>query len=449
MNELVNEHGALADLLGREGRALAISLPHEAIATTREFQAAMQDLGLEGQIFVAHKATDRTSLVHQLVRETGVGVDVASLGELEACLARGSKPEAIIVTGPKSTALLARAVEAGVRTIVIDSLGELERLIALQADAYPDVLLRLTRSVLNRPGVTRLSRFGLDQPAYEAALALLETTPHITLRGVAFHLDTKAIDEKIYATHRALDMLAALPGRGFDQATVLDIGGGFGHSYGLTRERIDAFDAEFKQALRVGALDTYQSMSYGLTKRPDGRIVGDYATIDIPEFPVGPARLSAMFSSLGDGQSLAERVNDLLVELWCEPGSALFSEAGVVASEIIDVSERDGRLAVVTNLHNGQVLFDRNEVIAPPIHVPARQSGTDACRAYLFGHLCMESDVLSYRPMQFDQPPAPGDILLWPHTGAYRMHMSQTRAIMHPEMARYRYENQTFTKEEP
>lgn len=448
MNELVNEHGALADLLAREGRSLAISLPQEALVATREFQAVMQGLGLEGQIFVAHKATDRTSLVHQLVRETGVGVDVASLGELEACLARGSKPEAIIVTGPKSTALLARAVEVGVRAIVIDSLGELERLIALQADAYPDVLLRLTRSVLNRPGVTWQSRFGLDKKAYEAALALLERTPHITLRGLAFHLDTRSIDEKVYAASVALDMLSELPARGFRQADVLDIGGGFGCSYDLTAEDINAFDNELKQQLREQSLATYQTMSYGLKKQSDGRITGNLMGVDIPVFPVGAERLHALFKTVTNGHTLAERANEMLVEVWCEPGRAVFTPAGAVASEVIDVSERDGYVAIVTNIQHGQVLFDGLEVLIDPIHLPAKKTEGGQVGGYLFGHLCMERDILSHRLVQFAQAPRPGDILLWPHTGGYRMHMSQTRAIMHPEMARYRYQNKQFMKDE-
>lgn len=450
MTTLAHERDALAELLAKEGRALAVSLPDEAVAATREFQAVMADTGLDGQVFVAHKATDRTSLVQQLVHETGVGVDVASLGELEACLGHGITPEAMIVTGPKSDALLARAVQCGVRAIVIDSLGELERLIALKADTYPDVLLRLTRSVVNRPGITRMSRFGLDQAAYEAALELLVEIPAIRLRGLAFHIDTKSIDEKVYATSRALDLLGELSERGFDDATVLDIGGGFGHSYGLTPEQLSAFDTGFKATLQRGALNTYQSTTYGLKKLPDGQIVGDYATIDTPVFPVGAERLRTIFTIPYDGTTLSRRAQELLVEVWCEPGSALFSSAGMVVGEIIDVSERDGRMAVVANIQHGQVLFDRNEVLVDPIHLPAtKQSGADECSGYLFGQLCMESDVLSYRPVVFGQPPRAGDILIWLHTGAYRMHMSQTNAIMHPDMARYRYENNTFTKEEP
>ncbi len=449
MIDLVREREMLAGLLAQEGRALAISLPDEAVAATREFQAAMADVCLDGQVFVAHKATDRTSLVRQLASEAGVGVDVASLGELEACLDPGIAPKAIIVTGPKSSALLTRAVQCGVKAIVIDSLGELERLIALKADAYPDVLLRLTRSVLNRAGITRTSRFGFDRVAYEAALELLADTPAIRLRGLAFHIDTKSIDEKVYATGRALDLLEELSERGFNDATVLDIGGGFGHSYGLTPEQLSAFDTEFKAKLQRGALDTYQSMTYGLKKLPDGQIIGDYATIDTPAFPVGAERLRAMFAATYNGISLARRVQELLVEVWCEPGSVLFSSAGMVVSEIIDVSERDGQMAVVVNIQNGQVLFDRNEVLVDPIHLPAtKQSGASGCRGYLFGQLCMESDVLSYRPVAFEQPPQAGDILVWLHTGAYRMHMSQTSAIMHPALARYRYEHKQYIQDE-
>ena len=42
----------------------------------------------------------------------------------------------------------------------------------------------------------------------------------------------------------------------------------------------------------------------------------------------------------------------------------------------------------------------------------------------------------------------PGDLLLWPYTGAYRMHMSQSNAIMHPDLAQYRYEQGQLIKDE-
>ncbi len=434
----------IAALLKSESRALAISLPDEALAETRAFQKALQEHLPNGKLFAAHKATNRTHVVKRLVEELGIGADVASLGELDACLSQGINAEDIILTGPKSDELLAHAVSVHVRAIVVDSLGELERLVALEAQEYPDILLRLSRSILNRPGVKRLSRFGFDKAGYEAALEILRVTPQIRLRGLAFHLDTKSVDEKIHAAHTALGLLAELPDQGFLDASVLDIGGGFGHAYGVTPDEFNTFDTAFRAAVQSETLTTYQAMPYGLKKLPDGQIVGDYTPMDLPGFPAGTKRLQALLTA----DSFAKKADELLVDIWCEPGSALFTEAGIVISEIIDVTPRDGRLDIVTNIHHGQVLFDRNEVLADPIHIPLAPADAAEYTGYLFGVLCMESDILSHRPVEFQQKPHPGDMLLWPHTGAYRMHMSQTNAIMHPDMAKYRYENNQFTKDE-
>ena len=448
MQELVDKSDDMAELMRVERRALAISLPDEAVLATQKFQRELDDLSLAYRIFVVHKATDRTHVVKRLTRELGVGVDVASLGELEAALACGINPADIIVTGPKSTRLLERAVEVRCRAIVIDSLGELERLLVIESTELPEVLLRLSRTMTNMPGITKVGRFGLDMAGYKSALALLRDTHRVTLRGLAFHLDSIDVNEKSYAIKVALGLLSELSLDGFD-ATVLDIGGGYGASYGLSPELVSQFETTIRRDLQENQLDTWQQTAFGFKKQADGSITGNWNGMDIPVSPNGPDRVRALFEANYDGSTLSEQVNERLIEIWCEPGSAIFTNAGVVATEIIDSSERDGVGAVVTNASYMQLQFDGNEVPIDPVFIPrTKDENGDTYAAYIHGQLCMERDVLSRRLMSFSQRPQPGDLLLWPYTGAYRMHMSQSNAIMHPDLARYRYEQGKLIKDE-
>ena len=91
-----------------------------------------------------------TTKIAQWIHQEGLGIDVASAGELEVALRAGIDPSHIIMHGNnKSVSDLERAVEVGVARIVIDSLIEIERLnaIAARAGIVQQVLLRLTVGV--------------------------------------------------------------------------------------------------------------------------------------------------------------------------------------------------------------------------------------------------------------------------------------------------------------
>ncbi len=111
----------------------------------REFRESFPD----STIYYAAKAFFCLA-VCRLAEEEGLGVDVASGGELHTALAAGFPSERIILHGNnKSDAEIRRAVEAGVGRIALDNLEEIERV----ADAARE--LRVRQAVLLRvtPGV--------------------------------------------------------------------------------------------------------------------------------------------------------------------------------------------------------------------------------------------------------------------------------------------------------
>ncbi len=98
----------------------------------------------------------------KLAVEEGLGLDVATKGELDICLAAGAPPDRLVFHGNnKSTEELRRAIDVGVHRIVVDSFDELDRLDAIGADRAstaaststapntdpPKVLLRITPGV--------------------------------------------------------------------------------------------------------------------------------------------------------------------------------------------------------------------------------------------------------------------------------------------------------------
>ncbi len=177
----------------------------------------------------------------KLVAEEGLGIDVASGGELHVALAAGFDPERIALHGNnKSTAELTMAIESGVGRIVVDSFDELDRLDALHAAGIagdrpaPRVLLRIT------PGIKAEthdyistgqddSKFGFTVST-GAALAAVEratASPAVDLKGLHAHIGSQVFRVDSFA--QAVAALGAFANPlGLDE---LVVGGGLGVAY--------------------------------------------------------------------------------------------------------------------------------------------------------------------------------------------------------------------------
>lgn len=172
-----------------------------------------------------------------LVSEEGMGIDVATGGELHVALAGGTDPDRIVLHGNnKSTAELATAMEVGVGRIVVDSHDELDRIEALVADGarVPQVLLRVTPGVEAHTHVYVQtgqddSKFGftLSTGAAAAAVERAEASPAVDLVGVHVHIGSNVFALSSFAL--AVEALAGfVVPLGLPE---LSLGGGLGVAY--------------------------------------------------------------------------------------------------------------------------------------------------------------------------------------------------------------------------
>ena len=102
-----------------------------------------------GHVFYASKAFTCTALAHW-IKEIGIGIDVATGGELAVALAGEVDPQHIELHGNnKSLAEIDRAVSIGVHSIVMDSLHEIDRVseVARKYGKRQAVLIRLTPGI--------------------------------------------------------------------------------------------------------------------------------------------------------------------------------------------------------------------------------------------------------------------------------------------------------------
>ena len=174
----------------------------------------------------------------RLAHEEGMLLDVASGGELHVVLSAGVPAEACTMHGNnKSLSELRTAIDAGVRSIVVDSFDELDRLDALHAAGVgrvPDVLLRIT------PGVhahtheyiatgQNDSKFGFNLANGDASAAVdrARRAASLHLVGLHCHIGSNVFAAESYG--RATEVMAGFA-RPLDLPELV-LGGGLGVAY--------------------------------------------------------------------------------------------------------------------------------------------------------------------------------------------------------------------------
>jgi diaminopimelate decarboxylase len=195
-----------------------------------------------GTIYYAAKSFICTA-VAQWIADIGIGIDVCTGGELAVAVAGGIHPSKIEVHGNnKSVSEIDRAVALGVKTIVMDSLFEIERVAAAAKNhgVRQGVMLRLT------PGVeahthAKISTahedvkfgFSIASGAAWSALQAVAIHPELELRGVHCHIGSQIFGSEAHeiATDRLMGFMAKYRDEYGVELPELDLGGGFGIAY--------------------------------------------------------------------------------------------------------------------------------------------------------------------------------------------------------------------------
>ncbi|QSJ17618.1 diaminopimelate decarboxylase [Nostoc sp. UHCC 0702] len=191
----------------------------------------------ESQVLYASKAWNCLA-VCAIANSEGLGIDVASGGELYTAVTAGVSSDKIYYHGNnKSRAELLYAIESGVN-IVADNWYELQTLVELAPQEQPvRILLRLTPGIdchthdYIRTGHLD-SKFGFDPGDLDEVFAFVSQQPVLNCVGVHAHIGSQIFERQ---PHRDL---AALMVQWLTKAatygltlTELDVGGGLGITY--------------------------------------------------------------------------------------------------------------------------------------------------------------------------------------------------------------------------
>ncbi|MDY6897248.1 MAG: diaminopimelate decarboxylase [Cyanobacteriota bacterium] len=195
----------------------------------------------ESQVLYASKAWNCLA-VCAIVASEGLGIDVASGGELFTALESGADADKIYLhSNNKSRDELIFAVESGC-TIVVDNWYELNTLVELAENGYSDsapfrIMLRLTPGIdchthdYIRTGQLD-SKFGFDPNALDDVFDKVSKESTLNCVGVHAHIGSQIFERQPHQDLAALmvDWLKKAAKYGI-QITELNVGGGLGIRY--------------------------------------------------------------------------------------------------------------------------------------------------------------------------------------------------------------------------
>ncbi|WP_066584610.1 diaminopimelate decarboxylase [Cellulomonas timonensis] len=213
------------------------------------FEHAFAAIGTGVDVYYAGKAFLSVA-VARWAHEEGLRVDTATGGELAVALRAGIPGADIGLHGnSKSDAEIDRALEAGVGRIIIDSLGEVERIAAAvrsRGGEPAPVMVRVTTGV-HAGGHEYIStaredqKFGLSMAAAHdgaaspalTALRLVLDHPELRLLGIHSHIGSQILDPSGFevAAHKVMGLRAELAAQTGVLVPEVDLGGGFGIAY--------------------------------------------------------------------------------------------------------------------------------------------------------------------------------------------------------------------------
>ena len=342
-----------------------------------------------GTVYYAAKAFISVA-VAQWIKECGIGIDVCTGGELAVALAGGIDPAKIEVHGNnKSLSEIDRAVSVGVKTVVMDSLHEIDRVAAMarKHNKVQGVMLRLT------PGIQAHTHesistahedvkfgFSIASGAAWAAVQAVLAHPELELRGFHSHIGSQIFGTESFqlAADRLIALLAKYRDTYSKELPELDLGGGYGIAYLPEDETLEP--GEVMPALRSAVTAACEKHK-----------------LNIPIISIEPGR-----AIVG-------------------PTTFTLYEVGTTKDVVLE----DGAIRRYISVDGGMSDNIRPSLYDAQYHavIAQRSSSVKAISSRVVGKHCETGDIV-IRDIALPADIAPGDLIAIPATGAYGRSMA-------------------------
>lgn len=384
--------GCNAEVLAQEfGTPLFVIDEADLFARAQKWKSALEESfgSHAGTVYYAAKAFIAIE-VAKWINAAGIGLDVCTGGELAVALAAKFPAERIELHGNnKSEVEISQAISAGVGTIVVDSLIELDRISAIagKAGVTQKVLLRIT------PGVEAHTHefiatahedvkfgFSIASGAAWNAVVKARNARNISLQGLHCHIGSQIFESEGFelAAKKVIELLGKYRDEFKEELPELDMGGGYGIAYVEDEKEFDAHVAMSHLA----------------------RVIKDYCAafnLRIPKISI-------------------------------EPGRAIIGPTTCTLYEV--GTTKEVRLENGSTRHYVSVDGGMSDNIRPALYgarysiVIANRTPSSRTRSTrIVGKHCESGDILIH-DVEFADDVLPGDLLAMPATGAYGRSMA-------------------------
>ncbi|WP_449105628.1 Y4yA family PLP-dependent enzyme [Pseudomonas mohnii] len=415
ISTLINKFpGTLVDLVKQHGSPLNLVWPHAFELNTQALLAVLKRYNVPSAIFYGAKANKSQSMLGAAAN-SGIGVDVSSIHELQAALRAGTPAAKICATGPAKTAVFHQALVSAGSLICVDSLEEFDHLQRIVEARRPvskaRVLLRY------RPNSSPQSRFGMSsQDVLESLQRLTRCTDVFHFEGFHFHLGGYGFESRAQALREVTGFVEAAREMGLNPQ-MIDIGGGLPIRYVEPQTY-----ARFLQ-------NDNQPSHYHNQKVPDAY------------YPYGAELTAPQWLTLlleaehSPGLSISNYLKLQNITLALEPGRSLVDQAAISLFRVTRTKQLADNKTVIfvegSSFSACETWF-ASEYLVDPILISSQAPPHTPTQAYIAGHSCLDDDVISHRLINFSTAPQPGDLLIYINTAGYQMDLLENEFHRHP-----------------
>lgn len=377
-NELYAEDIKVRDLVEQYGSPLYVY----SKATLERHLRAFEDALVSKDHLVCYAVKANCSLaILNIIAEFGCGFDVVSKGELMRVIAAGGDPQKVIYSGVgKRPDEIEFALSHNIKCLNIESESELYAVskIAAKLGIKAPVALRVNPNVdaKTHPSIStglKKNKFGIPFEDASRLYQVIKNDPHLEATGIDCHIGSQMTSGGpiIEATDKLIALYHELEAMGI-KVDHIDIGGGLGVTYN-------------------------------------------------DETPPSPYEYLA---------AVLQRLKDIDVAVYCEPGRAMVANAGILLTKVLYLKSNSERNFCIVDASMSDLirpaLYNSWMNIVPAVKRPATdalpESDKNGNRVYdVVGPICESDDFLGKeRNLNVRE----GDVLAVRGAGAYGSSMS-------------------------
>lgn len=366
--------------------------------------------------YLAHKAT-KTKEFLDIAKEERIGIDVASIQELQNALDTGINTEKIEATGPKNKEFLEKCVENNV-LISIDSIHELKE---IKNTGKPANILIRVANPAEEGVIFSKTKFGILKKELPKAKQILENTD-ITMRGFHFHGDGMSVSMKGKIISYFLKQIE----KHFPKATKINIGGTFTEKLFKKNLSWSKLIQNITKDIKNQEVQTWGQAPYGIKKGSKNEVVGgDQALLPGKDKTLREQIQDLLLAETVPNTTVTEILEDTDIELLVEPGHALLYNTGIAIFPVEYTKNIIGGNLTVLNGNTFMVSKNMREPYADPTLI-SKSTLNKEYHTFLGGLLCRDDDVFMTRKVKFKKNPCPGDLIVFYNKGSYEAYEEGT-----------------------